>query len=319
MEVSKEVNLKNIGYAGGIMDIVQLNKRYTYDKIMELISMLITKYEKQIVLKVIGESHDKRKIPLLQIGKGKEALICSAGVHGRESVNPLLLLKMVEDYCKASASGEQIESYNVAKLLNQYMICFIPLLNPDGYVIALESFNKIRNPILRQNAKIRNVSHEDWKYNGRGVDINRNFPAKSYVKQSPDDYPISEPETKALINVFHEYPTVAYLDFHSRGKIIYYYRGAMSFLYNQRQQYLAERLKKITNYSLGTKEEELLTKVSGGNTVHYYSEYSGKPAITVETVEEEAEFPLDVNYQISTYEEIHTIPLGLLEMLISGN
>jgi len=46
---------------------------------------------------------------------------------------------------------------------------------------------------------------------------------------------------------------------------------------------------------------------SGGNTVHYFSEHFYKPAITIETVDENANFPLYYNYRKSTYEEIKLI------------
>lgn len=296
------------------MSIIRLNKRYTYDELMEVIYILTETYKFQINLRIIGKSHDERKIPLLEIGKGKEVLLSTAGVHGRESVNPLIILKIVEEYCQAYEKKVKIDGLDVARLLKDYKLCFIPLLNPDGYVIAIEGFDKIRNPILRQNLKMKNIAYESWKYNGRGIDINRNFPAKSYITQNPGESPESERETKALIEVFHEYNTIAYLDFHSRGRIIYYYREAMPFLYNQKGQHLAEGIQRVSGYKLGEPEEELLTKTSGGNTVHYYSEQYKKPAITIETIEDEAAFPLDIHYQEQTFQEIHRIPLVLLEM-----
>ena len=59
-------------------------------------------------------------------------------------------------------------------------IIFVPLVNPDGYEIAL--FGK-------------NV---EWKNNIRNVDINRNFFCKSWEKKFKDDYPFSEIETLFL-------------------------------------------------------------------------------------------------------------------------
>lgn len=204
--------------------------------------------------------------------------------------------------------------YDVFYLLNTYSLYFIPVLNPDGYVIATEGFRKIRNPNMRHSDILMNISHEFWKYNGRGVDINRNFESISYVQQRPCEYPNSEPETRALIKVFHEVDSIAYLDFHSRGRIIYYYRNSMSNLYNIKQYRLAEYIQKISNYELGRKEEELLTNVSGGNTVHYYSEKLGNPAITVETLPDEVSFPIDSHYQTNAFHEIHMIPLAVLAL-----
>ncbi len=107
---------------------------------------------------------------------------------------------------------------------------------------------------------------------------------------------------------------MAYLDFHSRGRLIYYYRNAMPFLYNQKSFRMARQLQKICHYALGKKEEEFLSVISGGNSVNYYSETFQKPAITIETVPDEASFPLSVDYQAETYAEIRSIPLAVLKM-----
>ena len=63
--------------------------------------------------------------------------------------------------------------------------------------------------------------------------------------------------------------------------------------YNDKQLEIASRFKEITNYELVLPELEVETDDSGGNTVHYYSERFNKPALTIETVEDEATFPLE--------------------------
>ena len=103
---------------------------------------------------------------------------------------------------------------------------------------------------------MRGVDWPYWKYNARAVDINRNFPCKSYIQQQFGEYPASEQETQTLIRVFEQWDTIGYLDFHSRGRIIYYYRQAMPFSYNQRNHKLARYMQKLSNYSLGKQEEE---------------------------------------------------------------
>ena len=146
----------------------------------------------------------------------------------------------------------------------------------------------------------------------RAVDINRNFPCKSYIQQQFGEYPASEQETQTLIRVFEQWDTIGYLDFHSRGRIIYYYRQAMPFSYNQRNHKLARYMQKLSNYSLGKQEEEYLSRLNGGSPVNYYSELLHKPAITVETVEENADFPMDPSCQERTYEEIRMLPLEII-------
>ena len=66
------------------------------------------------------------------------------------------------------------------ELLTDYSIYFLPLMNPDGYEIALRGFSEIRNPLFGNIAAAKGILHTEWKENGRGVDINRNFPCASY-------------------------------------------------------------------------------------------------------------------------------------------
>ena len=295
--------------------MIALNQRYSYQDICTSLQVLSECYSDFCLCRIVGTSQDDRMIHMLRMGFGQKNLICTAGVHGRESVNPVLMLRMIEDYALAFRFRQKIGEYDVAKLLRKYSICFIPVVNPDGYEIATTGFDIIENPIYRRMARERNISHENWKYNARGVDINRNFPCRSYVQQQLYEYPGSESETQMLMRVFRDYETAAYLDFHSRGRIIYYYRNAMPHTYNQRCRQYARALQHVSGYALGRKEEELLSTVSGGNSVHFYSELTGNPAITVETLPLDAPFPPELSSHTEAYSEIKAIPLSLLEAL----
>lgn len=293
--------------------MITLNQSYTYEELLHNMQELKAQYHDFVIYREIGVSHDERPIPMLQIGLGMQSLVLTAGIHGKESVNPVLLIRLAEEYSQTYRADSYIGSYRVRQLLDRISLCMIPFVNPDGYVIATESFDAIRNPIFRQMCKMRGVDWPYWKYNARTVDINRNFPCKSYIQQQFGEYPASEQETRALIHLLEQQNTIGYLDFHSRGRIIYYYRQAMPFSYNQRNHKLARYMQKLSNYSLGKQEEEYLSQLNGGSPVNYYSELLHKPAITVETVEESADFPLDPSCQERTYEEIRMLPLEILE------
>ena len=209
--------------------MIALNQRYSYQDIFASMQILSEKFPEFTICRIIGQSHDDRQIPMMRVGLGMETLICTAGVHGRESINPVLLLRMMEEYCTAYKEYDRIDGIEVFPLLNRYSICFVPLVNPDGYEIALHGYGIIQNPLLRRMCRRRNINYQDWKYNARGVDINRNFPCKSYIQQQLQEYPASEQETQTLMRLFQDYETLAYLDFHSRGNVIYYYRQAMPY------------------------------------------------------------------------------------------
>lgn len=290
-----------------------LHQDYTAAQFTSYLYELSQRYHSFTEYRLLGMSHDDRKISMLRIGKGDQVLFCTAGIHGRERTNPVLLLQMAEEYCIAYESNWKLENfYEVRNLLDQYAICIIPLVNPDGYEIASRGFGVIKNPIYRQMLRMKGIPHELWKENARGIDINRNFPCAAYRRKQLQDQPGSENETRALLRIMQEQRSVGYLDFHSRGKVIYYYRQSMSPRYNQRSYRLARHLQKVSSYRLGRKEEEMATPGSGGNSVQYYAECMKSPAITIETLDDNTSFPLPARFQKDVYEEIHALPLEYL-------
>lgn len=308
-----------------IIDFSKIN--YSYEDLISDAKALAKECNKIIQYVTIGQSHDNRDIVMLKLGTGRKYILFLAGVHGRETINPIVLLKITEFYAKEYEDFSKVkENFDIMlrnntgsiekhydrmifgkcvyELLKTYTILMIPLLNPDGYMISLYGYNAIKNPQLRSRIKKMGINYAEWKFNGRGIDINRNFPSRTWKPKGPGDYAASENETKCLIQVFHQYRIRCFLDFHSRGKFIYYYRNSMPSVYNDNQLRIAKRLKDITKYGLAAPEEEIEYGDSGGNTVHYFSERFNKPAFTIETVDEDAPFPLDYTYRASTYEEL---------------
>jgi g-D-glutamyl-meso-diaminopimelate peptidase len=312
---------------------------YSYDKLVTDAKTLAKQYETILQYVTIGRSQDNRDIVLLKLGIGKQHMVCCAGVHARETVNPVVMLRIIEYYADLYVNHRQqkltlkrklnnptqnlkseyeqmLYGSCIYELLQTYTILIVPLLNPDGYMISLDGFDAIRDPRLRELCISLRIPQEEWKYNAAGIDINRNFPSKLWKTKFEGDCPAGENETKALIGLFNEYKSKGFLDFHSRGKQIYYYRSQMPDSYNTKQYEIASRLKKIMNYELMPPEEEVEASDSGGNTVHYYSEVFRKPALTIETVEEQAGFPLDIKYRQPTFEELKLVIFKFGSMII---
>ncbi|MDF2541112.1 MAG: hypothetical protein K0S47_830 [Herbinix sp.] len=320
-----------------IVNLGELN--YSDVKLAADARSLTAQYNGLITTEIIGHSHDNRDIHMVKLGYGKKHIICTAGVHGRESTNPIVLMYLIEYYAKLYRNYPLVKEYLtkhlnnagrdmksdyehmifsecVYELLNTFTILFIPLLNPDGYMMALHGFDIIKDDFLRSKCQSLQIPSEEWKFNARGIDINRNFPSLLWKANDTNDFPASENETKALINVFHKFTSQGFLDFHSRGKSIYYYRNVMSEDYNVLQLQIARRLKKVTGYGLYMPEEEINANDSGGNTVHYYSERFRKPAITIETVNEDETFPLKDELRFLVFEEIKLVIFEFGSMVI---
>ncbi len=288
---------------------MELGHIYYDFQLYEAALHLGARYPGLLKVEEVGSSEDNRIIFMITIGTGDKTLLCTAGVHGRESLNPVLLVKMAENYVgRLDQHDKALQTF-----FDKYRLVLVPLLNPDGYMIALRGFNIIRNSDYRLKAKNMNVPYCEWKYNARGVDLNRNFSSVHWKVKFHGDRPLSESESQLLVHLFERFKPTAYLDYHSRGNEIYYYRDTMSERYNRIQKIIASRLSVLSGYQLVEPVREIDTGDSGGNTVHYFVEHYNLPAFTIETAPEEAGFPLNLALQPKVYQQIVHTPFALDE------
>ena len=124
--------------------------------------------------------------------------------------------------------------------------------------------------------------------------------------------PASQPETRALISAFKSHPSFMYVDVHSRGDCIYYYRTAMDSAYNNRQYDMVNILSDYTGYSICTPENEIEAGDSGGNSVHYYSEMYEMPAFTIETARDNVDFPMNISLAEQVYHNVKNLPEAMI-------
>lgn len=286
----------------------------TYEKIYYALWENAQRYSRFTQFRVIGKSHDDRMIPMLEIGTGQDVIFCLAGLDGCDRRMSTCLVEMIQEYCRAYECGWILdEEYKIRDLLDEVRICFIPVLNPDGYEICEKGFTAIRNPIYRQMLRMMESSSCDFAYNARGMDIRRNFPTSYCSRERIHQEPASENETKALIRIFQEYKSVGLLSFCHLGKRIVYFRQPQAFAYNQRSYRLARHLQKRSCYRLekAVYEEKNRKKedTSGSGTPEqFYAEITRQPALMIETPdfgnESEKGDVLKKDYQ-----DIHTLPL----------
>lgn len=288
------------------MNIIEPDQLYKYNDIINKSICLAEVYKNILKLETIGISHDNRNIIMLKLGRCKKNILITAGVHGREYVNSAVLLRIIENYCSLMTLGKLD--------FKDCGVIFVPVLNPDGYVIATEGFKGIKDKKLRCYCKSMNEKSFMWKWNARAIDINRNFISSMYEKKAHTGDVNSENETKAFITLVQYEDTIGYLDIHSRGNVIYYYRNAMGKDYNTTQKNIARRLAEITGYNIMPPSLEIDSNDTGGNTVHYYSEYINKPALTLETIDDNAAFPLSYTYAGHVYYQIRYVPLEFLQL-----
>lgn len=111
---------------------------------------------------VIGNSVDGRPIHCLTFGESEYVVLIMASIHGNESAGTPLLHRLVDRVVKNP------------ELLNGSRLVLIPSVNPDGVA-------------------------DGQRFNRRGVDLNRNFPAENRKNSSRYGLTaLSEPEALAV-------------------------------------------------------------------------------------------------------------------------
>lgn len=255
--------------------IVKPTDKYSYEEMCRDLKELETRYgSDRLKIRVIGTSLDGRDIYEAVIGNenADRHILIHAGMHAREYMMPLLVMKQME-YGLEFASKGSYAGVPLSEILDQVAIHYVPMVNPDGIAVSQFGIGAIRSKELRQI--IRQSYADDmangftsanfeqyqtfWKSNAGGVDLNLNFPSDwelvdSREKPSFVNYrgtaALSEPESKALANLVNSREWKASISYHSMGNVIYWDHAKSSV--SQWSGELAEVVSKSTGYGLGT-------------------------------------------------------------------
>ncbi len=188
-------------------------------------------------------------------------IIVQYAIHAREYVTTYLAIEQIKEYEKIATHGT---------------VYFIPAMNPDGIMIALNK-DKL------------------YKANARGVDLNVNFDArwgsgKENVKINGamnciGEYPFSEKETIALKDFTLKIMPNMTVSYHSKGEEIYYefFQGELEKEMDYR---LAKVVQEITNYKIKS------TPDSAGGYKDWCIETLKIPALTIEVGDDRLTHPI---------------------------
>ena len=269
--------------------IIKKNKKYTYDILKNDILFLNYLYP-FFDINNIGKSTLGEKIIYIKLGNGNKKLFINASHHANEWMTSLIIMIFIEKYLNLYKNKENYKGYNIEEFWKNVSVYIVPMVNPDGVNLCLKNKKIINNKIYYDVWKNYFNELEKWKANIRGVDLNLNYPTgwnialknklkKGINKPGPRDYvgpnPISEIETKNMINFTKMFNFDMTISLHSQGKEIYW-------------NYLNYKIKKA--YEIGKKFE----RVSGYNLTKpdYYSSFAGykdwfienfkKPGYTIE-------------------------------------
>ena len=152
------------------------------------------------------------------MGNGPNKIFYNGSHHAIEWITTVLLMKFVENFAKAYASGQSLEGYNSRDIWNKSTIYVMPMVNPDGVDLVLNGLDR-SNPFYNDLIKWNNGSDDfskTWSANIRGVDLNHNYDAMwQQSKDAEESYgvygpgpsrysgtaPESESESKAVADL----------------------------------------------------------------------------------------------------------------------
>ena len=260
---------------GDALDIVDVSKvKYSYAEMVDDLSKLYSKYSDKMSYEVVGTSLDGRNIYAVTLGSqsAEKQIVVTAGIHGREYLTPMLVMKQLEFYLY-NYDTAQYGGVPLSEIFEEFQICILPMCNPDGVTLALFGIGAIKSDSLKDS--IREVYESDksrgyigsdsfekylsyWKSNARGVDLNRNFNTSdwesvSYVSQpSFRNYkgtaPLSEPESQAMVRYVESLSNpVLSLAIHSQGEVIYFDCGQNDI---HPSLNLAKKINSLTKYNI---------------------------------------------------------------------
>ncbi len=229
--------------------------------------------------RIIGKSLFGRNIYAVKIGEGTPVGIAQYAMHGREFITTKLAFA---HYAYGVKNG---------------LFWLIPLVNPDGALLSQVGIDSVKNIGDRERLLVLNGGENFslWKANGRGVDLNVNFPArwgtglKNTDKAGAENYigekPFSERETLALKKFTEEISPNYTISYHTKGEEIYWYFHQSTHTC-PRDRSLARRLSLSTGYVLAE------TKDSAGGYKDWCVQRFHIPAFTVETGQDRLKHPI---------------------------
>lgn len=190
---------------------------------------------------VLGQSVMGTNLPYLVMGSGPASVFYNAAHHANEWITTPVLLKYLEEYAQAYATGSRVYGTPASILFRSTTLYMAPMVNPDGVDLvtgAIPTTSPRYREARRYASRYPAVPFpQGWKANIQGVDLNLQYPAgwenaqrikfsQGYTQPGPRDYvgprPLSQPESAAIYRFTREHDFSLTLSYHSQGRVIYW-------------------------------------------------------------------------------------------------
>lgn len=272
---------------------------------------------------IVGKSVEGRDLRTIQVGNGKKKIFINAAHHGKEYMTTILVMQQIELLSSSYRNNTIIDNVNIRDLLDEVSIVFMPLVNPDGVMIAKNGLDgTVTTAYVKNLISDSKKSFSDWKANSRGVDLNRNYattrkymadiPSRAASRNFPGAVSFTEPETQAVKKLCEEQDFELVLAYHSAGEIIYWYYFQETKEQTARDLGLAKMVSKITGYSVVPKTPN----PGGGGMKDWFVQEYKKPGITIEIGKEIGEYSiLKYSEYPLIWKKNNTVPIHLADFV----
>ena len=159
---------------GDLIEIVPTKQKYSYEIMKHNINELKIAYP-FLETGNIGYSVLGKEIPYIRIGNGGKEVLYHASIHANEWITSVVLMKFVENFCRAYIFNSNIFGYPAQILFNHVSLYVVPMLNPDGVDLVTGHIDK--NTSIYRNYEIISQNFptipfpDGWKANFNGVDF----------------------------------------------------------------------------------------------------------------------------------------------------
>jgi hypothetical protein len=168
-----------------------LGQYLTYEQFRDSLVSIASNYPDICHLETLGVSHQGRLLLIMKISDNagtdeiEPALHFEGNIHGNEKIAWAVNFNMISYLADNYGSDTMVQ-----RLVNEREIWIAPLVNPDGYV-------------------------NNSRYNGRGIDLNRNWGWMWGNEYNCGSDVMSENEARSFMEHFWRHPFVTYASYHS--------------------------------------------------------------------------------------------------------
>ena len=245
---------------------------YTYEQMMDDLEEMKAAFPELMAVEICGQSLDGRDIPEVVIGNrsSEKHLFIQASIHAREYINTLVAMKQIERLLIHHEDGTYNDvSYD--ELLSESCFHILPMSNPDGVVISQFGLEGIHDEALRETLVDLNRNFDAGWETYEGV----SYPSSDHYKGT---YPVSEPETQAIVNAVHACNAILTISYHSTGSVIYWDYGSSGEVYEQDAE-LAGLVSSLTGYE---RSSSIQSAQDAAGCSDYFVLKENIPSVTIE-------------------------------------